>query len=277
MTVLEKFGKYFESKGLKRMRFKVDPTLKDGFQSAKTYEGYVLTEFHDVATIYIPVGDNMGMHDLDGILPIPDKLDPIKQLITCKLSGKVGQEYIPQIQNAATFDEIEQYLRHCGFKDEDIIALLKQTLKLEMFQPPHPGTAAHNQMAYNPLPKPIRRGAAAIGRGLYKATAPIRRPLKTFKAGAEALTRLKHKSDRATQYLKTFDTNTYPTVAYDYDKFLTPSDLLSDRHFMEWFDHKYGYHGDYKKIHDIINNSSINQLNYYARKYKQFTGRIVHS
>lgn len=245
-------NEYFQRRNVRRIRFKVDPTLKDGFDVATTYEGYVLSENYDEETvIYIPTGDQMGLHDIMGILPIPDRLGPIKDEIAEMLKGKPGEEYLPQIYNSDCFDEIQQYLKHVGYTDEDIIELLKCVITNEGFNP-------------------IR----AIG-----------------KAG-EKIADWKERADRYTSYLKTFNpsylppsgksgTTRLPPVTrvrgstYVVNPALTAAHFKRNPEFISWFDRKYKYGGDLKKVQNLFDSLSNKQLNYYAQKYYEQTGKLI--
>ena len=251
-SVLATINEYFQRQNVRRIRFKVDPTLKQGFDVATTYEGYVLSENYDEETvIYIPSGDQMGLHDIMGVLPIPDRLGPIKDKIAEQLTGKPGEEYLPQIFNSDCFDEIQQYLKHVGYKDEDIIDLLKCVITNE---------------AFNPL--------KAIG-----------------KAG-EKLANWKERADRYTAYLKTFNplylppsskpgSTHIPPVSrirgstYSVNPALTAAHFKRNMEFLRWFDRKYKYGGDIKKVQNLFDSLSNKQLNYYAQKYYEQTGNLI--
>lgn len=250
--VLNIFEKHFERKGLRKFRFKVDPTIKQGFDKATTYEAYILSEnFHGKAVIYIPLGSQMGMHDLSGVLPIPDNLEPIKNKIAEKLKGKPGEEYLNQIYTSNCFDEIQQYLKHIGMTDDDIIQLLKQVITNEGFN-----------------------------------------PFKAIAKGGEKLAQWKKKMDSYTDYLQTFDPNYLPTKPtntptttgnpssiqaqqYTNNPGLKSNDFKNNRRFIQWFDKKYKYNNDINKIYNILDNSSNNQLNYYAQKFLEQTGILI--
>lgn len=251
-TVLSKFKKYFEQKGLRRIRFKVDPTLKDGFSNATTYEGYILSENFDHETvIYIPVGDQMGLHGISGILPIPDELQPLKNEITKKLKGKPGEEYLPQIYNSNCFDEIQTYLKHAGLTDGDIIDILKEIIPYHMSNP-----------------------VACEGFN----------PLKMIAKGGEKLAQLKNKADRYTAYLKTFDPAYLPNKKDESQRnsmgpilnpSLTATPFKVNNDFLQWFNKKYKYNNDFKKIKTLLDSLSSKQLNYYAQKFYEQTGILI--
>lgn len=251
-SVLNIFEQHFERKGLRKFRFKVDPTIKHGFDKATTYEAYVLSEnFHGKAIIYIPIGSQMGMHDLSGVLPIPDNLEPIKNKIAEKLKGEPGEEYLSQIYTSNCFDEIQQYLKHAGMTDDDIIQLLKQVITNEGFN-----------------------------------------PFKVIAKGGEKLAQWKNKMDSYTDYLKTFDPNYLPAKStktsdttgnpssiqpqqYVNNPALSSDSFKSNRQFVKWFNNKYKYGNDINKINNILDNSSLKQLNYYAQKFLEQTGILI--
>lgn len=247
-------NEYFNRRNVRRIRFKVDPTLKQGFDIATTYEGYVLSEVYDEETvIYIPTGDQMGLHNIMGILPIPDRLGPIKNKLTQFLKNKAGEEYLPQIHSSNCFEEIQQYLKHSGYTDEDIIELLKCVITNEGF---------------NPL--------KAIGRA------------------GEKLAKLKDDADRYTSYLKTFNPSYLPTSSststtsasgssptplrtggYTLNPALVPAHFKRNLEFIRWFDKKYKYGEDLKKVSNLVDVLSNKQLNYYAQKYYEQTGKLI--
>jgi len=273
-NVLTIFTEYFNKKGLKRIRFKVDPTLKDGFDIAKTYEGFILKESDEgVSVIYIPAGAEMGMHDMEGILPLPepDRLGPIKDKIAEILQDRAGREYLPQIMNSNCFMEIEQYLRNSGMNSEDIIELLKRVITNEATSlPPITGTPTS-------APTGIGRGLSAIGRGL-KGVAKL--PGKILRAPAKAgekLSKWKRKADAATRYLKTFEPG---YLERDTPRWVANPNLQAglftrDREFMDWYNDKYDMKGNTANIVTILNNASVNQLNYWARKFYESTGKYI--
>lgn len=267
MKILDKFNEYFDKRGLKRIRFKVDPTLRTGFSHAKTYEGYVLSENIDgEAVIYIPSGNEMGAHtfqNLQDIIPIPDRLEPIKKKIVEVLNGKPGQEYIPQIINSDCFMEIEQYLKHAGFTDADIIDLLKKTITNESTAQTRPVPIPNNNQSADYL---LAKLATKAGRVASAATKPIRHPFKTIGKIGGALAKAKGKMDKATEYLKTFKGSESGSNISNYS--INPN-------FMRWFDKKYGYKGDYDKIENHLLNSSVSTLKYYEGKYYSQTGKRI--
>jgi len=251
-SVLNIFEQHFERKGLRKFRFKVDPTIKHGFDKATTYEAYILSEdFRGKAVIYIPLGSQMGVHDLSGVLPIPDNLEPIKNKIAEKLKGKPGEEYLQQIYTSNCFDEIQQYLKHAGMTDDDIIQILKQVITNEGFN-----------------------------------------PFKAIAKGGEKLAQWKNKKNRYTDYLQTFNPSYLPAKSnktddntgspstiqsqqYINNPALTSKNFKANKQFIKWFNDKYKYSGDVKKIENVIDNSSIKQLNYYAQKFLEQTGILI--
>ena len=265
MKTLDKFNEYFEKRGAKRIRFKVDPTLKSGFSHAKTYEGYVLSENVDgEAVIYIPSGNEMGAHtfqNLQDIFPIPDRLEPIKKKIVELLNGKPGQEYIPQIINSDCFMEIEQYLKHAGYNDSDIIDLLKRVITNESTAFTRPTPMPNKTQSADYL---LAKLATKAGRVASAATKPIRHPFKTIGKIGGALAKAKSKMDAATNYLKTFKGGEQGTK-------LPPLDI----NFLRWFDRKYKYKGDYNKIVNHLENTSESSLKYYEGKYYEQTAKHI--
>ena len=250
MKVTDRFSKYFEQKGLRRVRFKVDPTITSGFDTAQTYEGYVIKENADGSlTIYLPDGDFAGVHDFQEVVPIPDRLGPIKCKIAKVLQGKKGEEYLPQIMQSDCFMEIQQYLRDSGFSDTDIIDLLKCVIT--------------NEGA-------IGKFAKKVGNAILSAP--------------EAITNFQHKVDDTTRYLKTFSHHmrpggSYVTKQHEKDAYdpirsgtTTVEELAGDPYFVSWYAKKYGFKNDMRRAKRSILAGSQSNAYYWARKYFEFTG-----
>lgn len=351
-NVLTIFQEYFDKRGAKRIRFKVDPTLKTGFDIAETYEGYILKETHNVdAILYIPVGDQMGMHNMQGVLQVPedDRLGPIKSKIVEILKGKPGEEVLPQIMKTNCFMDIESLLCGIGFNSSDIIELLKRVITNEakfnyvamdssgkqisgvvdvadfseainrlkgmgylpisvkpvITRTPKPGGTpkpagplppAGIPTAGSPLGSPrsplpasgspiasptststgdrLVSGAKATGRGLYKgAKALLKSPITL----AQKLAKGKQKMDAATRYLKTFEPGylSRETPKWVPNPNLNAAMFIRDNDFIKWYDEKFDMKNKINNIRTILNNSSVNQLNYLARKYYEFTGKYI--
>lgn len=351
-NVLTIFQEYFDKRGAKRIRFKVDPTLKTGFDIAETYEGYILKETHNVdAILYIPVGDQMGMHNMQGVVQVPedDRLGPIKSKIVEILKGKPGEEVLPQIMKTNCFVDIESLLCGIGFNSSDIIELLKRvitneakfnyvamdssgkqisgvidvadsneainrlkgmgylpiTVKPVKTRTPKPGgkpkpagplpppgipTAGSPFASPNsPLPAPgspigsptststgdkLVSGAKATGKGLYKGAKAL---LKSPFTLAQKLAKGKQKMDAATRYLKTFEPGylSRETPKWVPNPNLNAAMFIRDNDFIKWYDEKFDMKNKVNNIRTILKNSSVNQLNYLARKYYEFTGKYI--
>lgn len=355
-NVLTIFQEYFDKRGAKRIRFKVDPTLKTGFDIAETYEGYILKETHNVdAILYIPVGDQMGMHNMQGVIPVPedDRLGPIKSKIVEILKGKPGEEVLPQIMKTDCFMDIESLLCGIGFNSSDIIELLKRVITNEAkfnyvaidksgkevrgvidvadfseainrlkgmdYLPtsvkpvktrtpggaPTPGgsptptgplppagiptAGSPLGSSRSPLPAPgsplasptststgdkLVSGAKATGKGLVKGAKAI---LKSPITLAQKLAKGKQKMDAATRYLKTFEPGylSRETPKWIPNPNLNAAMFIRDNDFIKWYNEKFDMKNKVNNIRTILNNSSVNQLNYLARKYYEFTGKYI--
>lgn len=352
-NVLSIFQEYFNRRGVKRIRFKVDPTLKGGFDIAETYEGYILKESHSCdAVLYVPVGDQMGMHNMQGIIPVPedDRLGPIKAKIVEILKGKPGQEVLPQIMKTNCFVDIESLLRGIGMESDDIIELLKRVITNEakfnyegldsqgkavkgVIDAPDQGAAFSQLKAANilptrltPVPSPAPAGSVppvlptsgatgpippsgtpATGPvlpGSTSSTAPLSPPTSAhtgfnvrgnlkrvakgiggaikgvakapFKA-AEKISKGKRKLDAATRYLKSFEPG---YLAKDTPKWIANPNLnarmfTSDPEFMSWYNDFGDMKGNVNAAKTILQNSSIKQLNYLARKFYESSGKYI--
>jgi len=350
-NVLNIFQEYFDRKGVKRIRFKVDPTLKTGFDIAETYEGYILKESHSCdAVLYIPIGDQMGMHNMQGVIPVPedDRLGPIKAKIVEILKGKPGQEVLPHIMKTNCFVDIESLLRGIGMESDDIIELLKRVITNEakfnyegmdskgkdvrgVVDAPDHGVAFSQLRAANILPTKLTpispptpppsgtsgtsgtsgpiptRGATVPGPvppSLSSSTAPLGIPTSVhtgmnikgslkkvakgiggaikgvakapFKA-AEKISKGKSRLDAATRYLKSFEPG---YLQRDSPKWIANPNLnarmfTGDTNFMDWYNDKYDMKGNNNAIRTILQNASINQLNYWARKFYESSGKYI--
>lgn len=339
-NVLNIFQEYFDRKGVKRIRFKVDPTLKSGFDIAETYEGYILKESHSCdAVLYIPIGDQMGMHNMQGVVPVPedDRLGPIKAKIVEILKGKPGQEVLPHIMKTNCFMDIESLLRGIGMESDDIIELLKRVITNEakfnyegldskgkavkgVIDAPDQGAAFTQLKAANILPTkltpitpptpsgPLTSGTSGIPGPVppssSSSTAPLGAPTSVhtgmnikgglkkvakgiggaikgiakapFKA-AEKISKGKSRLDAATRYLKSFEPG---YLERDSPKWIANPNLnarmfTSDTNFMDWYNDKYDMKGNNTAIKTILQNASINQLNYWARKFYESSGKYI--
>lgn len=110
---------------LRRMRFKVDPAIAnlEDFDGDTSYEGYVLNENQGVVTILI-VDPNNGVRQTQAYSQSLNVLSPdlnvFKKNIVQMLLNKVPEQVLMQIQNAATFDEVEQLARQNRATNEQI-------------------------------------------------------------------------------------------------------------------------------------------------------------
>jgi|TARA_R100000005_G_C4895407_1_gene140127 hypothetical protein len=131
------------SKGLKYIRFKVDPTINAGFESSKSYEGFVLQELSAEACgmqsglppmlkVLMPSGPMPGIFDVKKPVLTPSKPNAInmfKKFISQKLRSKVGKKELQQIRRSNNINDIEQYLKQSGMDDKDLLDLYKKVLK----------------------------------------------------------------------------------------------------------------------------------------------------
>lgn len=350
-NVLTIFQEYFNRRGVKRIRFKVDPTLKSGFDIAETYEGYILKESHSCdAVLYVPIGDQMGMHNMQGVVPVPedDRLGPIKSKIVEILKGKPGQEVLPHIMKTNCFMDIESLLRGIGMESDDIIELLKRVITNEatfnyegldssgrvvngVIDAPDQGTAFSQLRAANilptrltpvspptpsgpasptpsgtpgpippsgaPVPGPvpprsssstaplgiptsahtgmnIKGGLKRVAKGIGGAIKGIAKA--PFKA-AEKISKGKRRLDAATRYLKSFEPG---YLERDSPKWIANPNLnarmfTSDPDFMDWYNDFGDLKGNTNAAKTILQNSSIKQLNYLARKFYESSGKYI--
>jgi len=125
-TVVEKLK-------LRRMRFKVDPAISnlEDFKGDTSYEGYVLNENEGVMTILVidpKTGVRQTMAATDSIDVLSNNLNMFKKSLVQTILNKVPEQVLVQIQNASTYDEVEQLAKQNGATDDDIkTAYRKQT------------------------------------------------------------------------------------------------------------------------------------------------------
>lgn len=110
---------------LRRMRFKVDPAISnlEDFDGNTSYEGYVLNENDGVLNILVVDPNNQVRQTAvfaKGIDILSDNLDNFKKNIIRFLIQKAPEQVLVQIQNASTFDEIEQLAKSNGATEQDI-------------------------------------------------------------------------------------------------------------------------------------------------------------
>lgn len=130
-----------KGKGMKYIRFKVDPTLNKGFEESESYEGFVLHELTNeacggglpsVLKMLMPGGSMPGIYDINQPVITPNKPKAIKMFksfIVKKLSEKLDNKVMEQIKNTDDIDDIELYLKQGGFSDKDILNVYKKVLK----------------------------------------------------------------------------------------------------------------------------------------------------
>lgn len=110
---------------LRRMRFKVDPALSntEDFDGDVSYEGFVLNENEGVLNILV-IDPNNGVRQTfaatNSVNILSDNLNQFKRNLVHLLMQKVSEQILLQIQNAPTFDEVEQIAKQNGATDEDI-------------------------------------------------------------------------------------------------------------------------------------------------------------
>ena len=110
---------------LRRMRFKVDPALSntEDFNGDVSYEGFVLNENEGVLNILV-IDPNNGVRQTfaatNSVNILSDNLNQFKRNLVHLLMRKVSEQILLQIQNAPTFDEVEQIAKQNGAADEDI-------------------------------------------------------------------------------------------------------------------------------------------------------------
>lgn len=110
---------------LRRMRFKVDPAISnlEDFDGNTSYEGYVLNENDGVLNILVVDPNNQVRQTAvfaKGVDILSDNLNSFKKNIIRFLIQKAPEQVLVQIQNASTFDEVEQIAKNSGANDEDI-------------------------------------------------------------------------------------------------------------------------------------------------------------
>jgi len=134
-----------KSKGLRYIRFKVDPTLNKGFDESESYEGFVLHELTSegcggpitngippMLKVLMPGGPMAGIFDIKKPIITPKKqkaLDVFKKFIAKKLTKQLDNKQIKQIANTNNINDIEVYLRQAGLNDKEIINLYKKILQ----------------------------------------------------------------------------------------------------------------------------------------------------
>ena len=110
---------------LRRMRFRVDPAIAnlEDFDGDTSYEGYVLNENEGVVTILV-IDPSSGVRQTQAYSNSLNVLSPdlnvFKKNIIQQLLNQVPEQVLMQIQNAATFDEVEQLARQNGATDEQV-------------------------------------------------------------------------------------------------------------------------------------------------------------
>lgn len=110
---------------LRRMRFKVDPAISnlEDFDGNTSYEGYVLNENDGVLNILVVDPNNQVRQTAlfaKGVDILSDNLNNFKKSIIRFLIQKAPEQTLVQIQNASTFDEVEQIAKNNGANDDDI-------------------------------------------------------------------------------------------------------------------------------------------------------------
>jgi hypothetical protein len=123
-----------KNKGLKYIRFKVDPTLNSGFEKSESYEGFVLQELSfescgpalpPLLKVLMPGGPLPGIFDINEPVLTPSKPNSVKMFkkyIAKKLKDKISK-------NTNNIDDIEQYLRIGGVDDNELTKIYKSILK----------------------------------------------------------------------------------------------------------------------------------------------------
>ncbi len=130
-----------KNKGLKYIRFKVDPTLNTGFEKSESYEGFVLQELSfescgpalpPLLKVLMPGGPLPGIFDVNEPVLTPSKPNSVrmfKKYIAKKLKDKISTKEFEQIKNTNNIDDIEAYLKHGGVDDEELLKIYKTLLK----------------------------------------------------------------------------------------------------------------------------------------------------
>ena len=133
-----------KNKGLKYIRFKVDPTLNKGFEMSWSYEGFVLQELTNEACgespvglppllkILMPGGPLPGIFDVKKPVLTPFKpksVQMFKKYIAMKMKDQISGKELEQIKNTNSIDDIEHYLKQSGVQDSELIKIYKKLLK----------------------------------------------------------------------------------------------------------------------------------------------------
>jgi len=134
-----------KSKGLRYIRFKVDPTLNKGFEESESYEGFVLHELTNEACggpmvggippllkVLMPGGSMPGIFNVKKPVITPNKPGAVKmfkKFIAKKLSKQLDNKVMEQIKNTNDIEDIEVYLKQGGLSDKDLTTLYKKVLK----------------------------------------------------------------------------------------------------------------------------------------------------
>jgi hypothetical protein len=133
-----------KGKGLRYIRFKVDPTLNAGFEESDSYEGFILHELTSEACggpmingippmlkVLMPGGSMPGIYDIKEPVITPNKpkaIEVFKKFVIKKLSEQLDNKEITQIKNTDNINDIELYLKQAGLSDTDITNLYKKVL-----------------------------------------------------------------------------------------------------------------------------------------------------
>ena len=134
-----------KQKGLRYIRFKVDPHLNAGFKESDSYEGFILHELSyescggamingipPLLKILMPGGPKPGIFDIKQPIITPNKppaIEIFKQFIYKRLINKIGNKELEQIKNSDNINDIEIYLKQSGMTDADLIKIYKKVLK----------------------------------------------------------------------------------------------------------------------------------------------------
>jgi len=117
-TVVEKLK-------LRRMRFKVDPAISnlEDFDGNTSYEGYILNENEGVLNILVVDPNNQVRQTAvfsNAVNVLSNNLVEFKRNLVRIILKKVPEQVLEQIQNASTFDEVEQLATQNGATEDDI-------------------------------------------------------------------------------------------------------------------------------------------------------------
>jgi len=133
-----------KNKGLKYIRFKVDPTLNKGFEKSSSYEGFVLQELTNEACggspiglppilkVLMPGGPLPGIFDVKKPVLTPSKPKSVlmfKKYIAKKMKDQINSKELEQIKNTNSIDDIEHYLKQSGVQDSELTKIYKKLLK----------------------------------------------------------------------------------------------------------------------------------------------------